>query len=582
MEASELAVFMLAACGFGALLFYTGSPVVRVVTSIFARRALMGIAMGVTAVLIIRSPFGKRSGAHFNPAITLTYFLLGKVSGWDTVFYIASQFVGGALAVLIAARLLDGSLSDPSVNYVVTVPKAHGMTAAFAAEIFMAALLMTAVLRTSNSPRLASYTSYIVGALVAIYIFLFSSISGFSINPARTVSSGIVAGIWTGLWIYFTAPLLGMIAAAGIYLRSVGSRQVYCAKLDHDTDQPCPFFCRFAELKSTFVVILFLSVGAPSLLAQPRAHVSGLECPGITVSSLSSAVDFYTHVLAFRNVSEHEVAGESYEELEGVFGARMKVARLELGEECLELTEYLAPRGREIPPDSRSNDLWFQHIAIVVSDMDKAYAWLRAQHVRYVSSGPQQLPNWNKNAAGISAFYFKDPDGHALEVIHFPDDKGQIKWHRKTETLFLGIDHTAIVVADIERSMRFYRDLLNFKVVGSSENYGTQQEHLSNVFGAHLMIVSLRSDAGPGMELLQYLAPASGRPIPLDMGANDLVYWQTRLVVTDLETFVATLRSSGSHIVASGVVSLPNAELGFKKALLLKDPDGHSMELIQR
>ncbi|MGB8537779.1 MAG: VOC family protein [Acidobacteriaceae bacterium] len=336
---------------------------------------------------------------------------------------------------------------------------------------------------------------------------------------------------------------------------------------------------RFALAKFFLVILLFALT--PRLLPMSSTQVSAVECPGMTVSSLDRAIDFYTQVLTFRKVAEQEVAGQDYERLEGVFGARMKVARLQLGDECLELTEYLAPQGRPIPQDSRSNDLWFQHIAIVVSDMDRAYAWLRAHHVRYASTGPQRLPDWNLEAKGISAFYFKDEDGHILEIIHFPDDKGQTKWHGKAEPVFLGIDHTAIVVGDTERSIRFYRDLLGLKIVGTSENYGTEQEHLNNVFGAHLLITSLRSDRGPGIELLQYLAPSSGRSIPPDTAANDTVYWQTRLVVGDLDRFVAGLRPFHERTVME-VVRLPGSEFGFNKAVVVKDPDGHSMEFVQR
>ena len=145
---------------------------------------------------------------------------------------------------------------------------------------------------------------------------------------------------------------------------------------------------------------------------------------------MDRAVDFYSKVLTFEKVSDTEVAGENYEHLEGVFGLRMRVVRMRLGDEFIELTEYLAPKGRPIPVDSRSNDRWFQHIAIIVSDMDKAYARLRQNKVEHASSGPQRLPDWNKNAAGISAFYFKDPDGHPVEILQFPPDKGLEKWHR--------------------------------------------------------------------------------------------------------------------------------------------------------
>ncbi|MGB8537781.1 MAG: aquaporin [Acidobacteriaceae bacterium] len=251
MEACELAVFMVSACGFGTLLFHPDSPVVQVFPSIFLRRVLMGIAMAATSILIIRSPFGRQSGAHFNPAITLTFFWLGKVRGWDAVFYVIAQFAGGLAGVLVAAQLLGHTLAHPAVRYVVTVPGTRGMATAFIAELAMATILMSVVLKTSNNRRLAPYTSYFVGVLVVLYIVFFSSISGFSINPARTASSGVVAGIWTGVWIYLTAPLLGMIVAAELYLRNYGIERVYCAKLHHDGDQPCPFVCRFMALQST-------------------------------------------------------------------------------------------------------------------------------------------------------------------------------------------------------------------------------------------------------------------------------------------------------------------------------------------
>src|SRR5262249_28521237 len=267
-----------------------------------------------------------------------------------------------------------------------------------------------------------------------------------------------------------------------------------------------------------------------SATAQTRADtplVAGVDAVGMTVADVDRAADFFATVLSFEKTSEVEVAGDAYEHLEGVFGLRMRVVRMRLGDESIALTEYLAPRGRPAPPDSRSNDRWFQHIAIIVSDMDRAYEWLRQHRVEHASSGPQLLPSWNKSAAGIRAFYFKDADGDTLEILQFPPDKGDAKWHRPTDNLFLGIDHTAIVVADTDASLRFYRDLLGFRVTGESENYGTEQEHLNNVFGAHLRITSLRAAAGPGVELLEYLAPRDGRPFPADERANDLVHWQT-------------------------------------------------------
>jgi catechol 2,3-dioxygenase-like lactoylglutathione lyase family enzyme len=302
----------------------------------------------------------------------------------------------------------------------------------------------------------------------------------------------------------------------------------------------------------------------------------------MTVSDLDRAVDFYTGVLAFEKVSEVEVAGEPYESLHGVFGARMRVARLRLGDEFVDLTEYLAPRGRPIPVDSRSNDRWFQHIAIIVSDMGKAYAWLRRNKVEHASSGPQTLPEWNRNAGGIKAFYFKDPDGHPLEILWFPPGKGAAKWHRPTAGLFLGIDHTAIVVWDTDASLAFYRDALGLTVAGESENFGTEQEHLNNVFGARLRITGLRADSGFGVELLEYLAPRDGRPTPSDWKANDVVHRQTRLVVRNVDEVTRRLRDGRYRFVSPGPITLGDSAIGSHRALLVRDPDGHAVELFER
>jgi catechol 2,3-dioxygenase-like lactoylglutathione lyase family enzyme len=331
------------------------------------------------------------------------------------------------------------------------------------------------------------------------------------------------------------------------------------------------------------VWVLSLIVALPRLSAQQQPPlVDGVDAIGITVSDMDRAVDFYSKVLTFEKVSDTEVAGENYEHLEGVFGLRMRVVRMRLGDECIELTEYLAPKGRPIPVDSRSNDRWFQHIAIIVSDMDRAYAWLRQNKVEHASPGPQRLPDWNKNAAGISAFYFKDPDEHPVEVLQFPPDKGLGKWHRPTGKLFLGIDHTAIVVWDTEASVKFYRDLIGMHVAGESENYGTEQEHLNNVFGARLHITALRGASGPGIELLEYLTPRDGRPFPSDEQANDVVHRQTILLTEGAEAAARQLQTSRVNFVSSGVFVNQTGELGFSKAFLVRDPDGHAVEIEEK
>ena len=303
---------------------------------------------------------------------------------------------------------------------------------------------------------------------------------------------------------------------------------------------------------------------------------------GMTVSDMDASVDFYSRVLSFEKVSDVEVTGEDYERLQGVFGLRMRVVRMKLGDEFIELTEYLTPKGRPVPIDSRSNDHWFQHIAIITSDMDKAYALLRKHNVEHASTGPQRLPDWNKNAGGIKAFYFRDPDKHWLEILQFPPDKGDQKW-QKQDKLFLGIDHTAIVVADTEASLKFYRDALGLRTAGTSENYGTEQEHLNNVFGARLRITSLRAGSGgPGIEFLEYLAPRDGRPVPADARASDLFHWQTTLIVNTADSFAKRLLAENSRFVSPGVVTLSNKNLGFSKGLLARDPDGHVMALVEK
>lgn len=303
---------------------------------------------------------------------------------------------------------------------------------------------------------------------------------------------------------------------------------------------------------------------------------------GMTVSDMDASIDFYARVLSFEKVSDVEVTGEDYERLQGVFGLRMRVVRMRLGGEFLELTEYLTPKGRPVPVDSRSNDRWFQHIAIITSDMDKAYALLRQNKVEHASTGPQRLPDWNKNAGGIRAFYFRDPDKHWLEILQFPGGKGDAKWQRK-DRLFLGIDHTAIVVGNTEASLKFYRDVLGLQVAGTSENYGTEQEHLNNVFGARLRITSLRAGSGgPGIEFLEYLAPRDGRPFPSDERANDLFHWQTTLMIGAVDIAAQSLIQKKYLFVSPGVIALSEPQLGFSKGVLVRDPDGHVMVLVQR
>jgi len=345
---------------------------------------------------------------------------------------------------------------------------------------------------------------------------------------------------------------------------------------------PLPRPRAISTLCAVALVVVLLACRIASADGLPHAAPESVVSMGMTVSDMDRALAFYTEVLAFENVSDTEVAGDAWERLQGVFGLRMRICTLRLGAETIELTQYLAPEGRPIPSDWRSNDRWFQHIAIIVSDMEKAYAHLRAHNVRHASTGPQRLPDWNLSAGGIEAFYFKDPDGHVLEILDFPPGKGAAKWHANSDRLFLGIDHTAIVVADTDASLRFYRDALGMEIAGTSENYGTEQEHLNNVFGARLRITSLRlhdEHAGPAIELLEYLAPRDGRPAPADTRANDLWHWQVNILAPEAEAMLPGLRAAGSSLVSPGLVELPDEGGGRNRGVMLRDPDGHAIRL---
>jgi aquaporin Z len=247
MEAAGLATFMVSACLFAALLEHPASPARQAIPTPLLRRFLMGLAMGLTAVGIIYSPWGKQSGAHINPAVTLTFLRLGKVQPWDAFFYVVAQFAGGVGGILLAAVILWPWIVDPSVNYVATVPGAGGAIPAFVAELLISFGLMLTVLITTNGVRLARFTGLFAGVLVATYITVEAPLSGMSMNPARTFGSAVGARSWAFLWIYFSAPPLGMLMAAEAYRRVKGAQGVVCAKLHHQNDKRCIFRCGYAK-----------------------------------------------------------------------------------------------------------------------------------------------------------------------------------------------------------------------------------------------------------------------------------------------------------------------------------------------
>jgi len=248
MEAALLAAFMLSACVFTVLLEHPGSPVHQAIGNPLGRRALAGLAMGASLIVLVHSSWGKQSGAHMNPAVTLTFWSLGKIERWDAAFYVAAQFAGGASGVAVADLLIGFPLRHSAVNYAATTPGPGGAVIALRAEFLISLLLMSAVLIVSNSRRFSRYTALVAGALVAAFITFEAPLSGMSMNPARTLGSALPANEWNPLWIYFIAPPLAMLLAGGLYRFRRGGHAVFCAKLHHHNGKRCIFRCKYGEL----------------------------------------------------------------------------------------------------------------------------------------------------------------------------------------------------------------------------------------------------------------------------------------------------------------------------------------------
>jgi len=585
MEAAGLGIFMVSAGAFTILFEHPDSPVHRAMPSDFLRRALIGLAMGLTAIAIIYSPWGKRSGAHINPAVTLSFLRLGKIHPWDAFYYITAQFVGGLAGVVLVAMLFPKFFRAPQVAYVATVPGMGGAVQAFIAEALISFGLMATVLVVSSTKHLNKFTGVFAGCLVFLYITFEGPFSGMSMNPARTFASALPGGIWTNIWVYFTAPIIGMLGAVEVK-RFWSDNHHACPKLGHSDNHRC-IFCGLHMHHHKYVhsktpaktvakaVVVLLLVGCTAAL---RAQVQqvGMGPIAQTVSDLDRSVDFYTKVLSFQKESEREARLDSFDHLTGVFGTNVRVATLHLGKERLELVQYITPHGRPVPANSRANDGWFQHIAIVVSDMDQAYARLKQNHVPQISTDPQTLPLSNPAAGGVKAFYFQDPDNHSLELIYFPAGKGDPKWQGGKD-VFLGIDHTAIAVSNTERSLQFYVNTLGLKVTGESLNFGIEQEHLNHVFGSRVRITGLRGPAGPGIEFLEYVVPTDGRPMPADTQPDDLWFWNSSVLVNDVPGSVTELRKLKVRFLSSEPEDVePLAEKG-KQGVFIRDPDGHAV-----
>lgn len=318
-----------------------------------------------------------------------------------------------------------------------------------------------------------------------------------------------------------------------------------------------------------------------------------IDSIGFTTADTEAAAGFFAECLGFQRFGGSQiVAGGPYAELVGLPGARFRLLRLALGAEVLELTEVLDPGpgarpGRTLPADSRSNDRWFQHICLVVNDMEAALAGLQpalmSGHIQPISAAPQRLPDWNTSAAGIVAYKLQDPEGHPLELLQFPPDKGDGRWHVQAPGPLLGIDHSAIGIADSTASCRFYRELLGLSAGGDGTNSGPEQDGLDGLAGTRVHITGHRCPTGAGVECLDYREPTGGRPMAADQGIQDLAHWQLRLRVTDLETILAQSEPFGGRLISPGIVELGDqAELfGATRALQLADPDGHQLQLLQ-
>jgi catechol 2,3-dioxygenase-like lactoylglutathione lyase family enzyme len=338
------------------------------------------------------------------------------------------------------------------------------------------------------------------------------------------------------------------------------------------------------------VGMLVLAVASSGNAGYARDRLPGdverLEMIGFTVADVDRETTFFTKVLRFEKISDFRVIGSEYDKMQGVFNANMRIVHLKLGEQIVELTQYISPpTGRPIPVPSYSNDEWFEHMAIVVSDMDAAYKILQENNVQQISAHPITIPESNPGAAGIKAVKFRDPEGHDLELIYFPPGKGDPSWQKQASQLFLGLDHTAMTVDSTEKGVTFYRDVLGFHVAGVTFNTGATQDVLDDLFNDTCLVTPMVPiSPPPHIEFLDYKTPPGGRPMPVDTKANDLWHWQTTLVTKDIQAATDRLRKAGAQFITPDVVSVPQemrAQLGFKKAVMVRDPNGHAIRLIE-
>lgn len=313
---------------------------------------------------------------------------------------------------------------------------------------------------------------------------------------------------------------------------------------------------------------------------------------GFSTTNAEATSDFLEGSLGFKRKESFLIDGGQYIDLVGLPGSKLKIVRLALGEETLELTEVvsLGPgqrKGHKPPADSSSCDLWFQHICIVVNDLnavtEKLFNGIETGYLGKVSDQPQTLPAWNTAAAGIKAFKFRDPEGHNLELLQFPEDKGDARWHKPSAQNILGIDHSAISVSNTAISARFYDELLNLKLGGDGVNSGPTQDGLDGLLGTEVRITGHRCNSGAGIECLNYLPPNIGRKMPEELGIQDIFHWQIRLAVNDLEYIANHIQEFGGKILSNGIVRLSEDSKLFSsnRALQVEDPDGHRLQLVE-
>ncbi len=327
---------------------------------------------------------------------------------------------------------------------------------------------------------------------------------------------------------------------------------------------------------------LLLLLLACSAIANAQPEVVGIKRITLTVADTARSEAFYRDGLGFETVAVQEIDDPAMAHLLGVEDARIHSIVMRLGDEEVELQQYAAP-GKRYPNDNRSPDLWFQHFAIIVSDMPRAYEHLRkaVSFVPISRGGPQTLPPENGH---VRAFKFRDPDGHPLELLYFPPGVGRPQWSVDAGApLFLGIDHSAISVSSTPASVHFYRDLLGLHSTYAITNRGPTQENLDGTFNAVVEITGLRgtSDAGPGVEFLEYRTPPVARPAPPDTASNDIVHARLGFSVRELNDLAEQLYLARVPFISPGVVKLDRATYGYEKAALVRDPDGHAILLVE-